>query len=83
MIDFGNGRLAIRAYLQRFGFNPKRINMKVKSLSGGEKAGYCSPAFSSTEATFSFSTSRRTTSICRPRACSRRRCSRFPAVFWW
>ena len=38
MIDFGNGRLAIRAYLQRFGFNPKRINMKVKSLSGGEKS---------------------------------------------
>ena len=38
MIDFGNGRLAIRAYLQRFGFNPKRIHMKVKSLSGGEKS---------------------------------------------
>ena len=37
-ISFGNGQLAIRAYLQRFGFNPKRINMKVKSLSGGEKS---------------------------------------------
>ena len=37
-INFGNGQLAIRAYLQRFGFNPKRINMKVKSLSGGEKS---------------------------------------------
>ena len=37
-IKFGNGQLAIRAYLQRFGFNPKRINMKVKSLSGGEKS---------------------------------------------
>ncbi|MEO1861587.1 MAG: ABC-F family ATP-binding cassette domain-containing protein, partial [Verrucomicrobiia bacterium] len=35
-ISFGNGKLAIRAYLQRFGFDPKRINMKVKSLSGGE-----------------------------------------------
>ena len=37
-ISFGNGKLAIRAYLQRFGFDPKRINMKVKSLSGGEKS---------------------------------------------
>ncbi len=37
-IPFGNGKLAIRAYLQRFGFDPKRINMKVKSLSGGEKS---------------------------------------------
>ncbi|HJN89548.1 MAG TPA: ABC-F family ATP-binding cassette domain-containing protein, partial [Verrucomicrobiota bacterium] len=37
-ITFGNGKLAIRAYLQRFGFDPKRINMKVKSLSGGEKS---------------------------------------------
>ena len=37
-IVFGNGKLAIRAYLQRFGFDPKRINMKVKSLSGGEKS---------------------------------------------
>ena len=37
-IPFGNGKLAIRAYLQRFGFDPRRINMKVKSLSGGEKS---------------------------------------------
>ena len=37
-IPFGNGKLTIRAYLQRFGFDPKRINMKVKSLSGGEKS---------------------------------------------
>jgi len=37
-IPFGNGNLTIRAYLQRFGFDPKRINMKVKSLSGGEKS---------------------------------------------
>jgi len=37
-IPFGNGKLAIRAYLQRFGFDPARINMKVKSLSGGEKS---------------------------------------------
>ena len=37
-IVFGNGKLAIRAYLQRFGFDPKRINMRVKSLSGGEKS---------------------------------------------
>ena len=37
-IPFGNGKLAIRAYLQRFGFDPKRINMKVRSLSGGEKS---------------------------------------------
>ena len=37
-ISFGNGKLAIRAYLQRFGFDPRRINMKVKSLSGGEKS---------------------------------------------
>ena len=37
-IIFGNGKLAIRAYLQRFGFDPKRINMRVKSLSGGEKS---------------------------------------------
>jgi len=37
-IPFGNGKLAIRAYLQRFGFDPKRINMRVKSLSGGEKS---------------------------------------------
>ena len=37
-IPFGNGKLTIRAYLQRFGFAPKRINMKVKSLSGGEKS---------------------------------------------
>ena len=37
-ISFGNGKLAIRAYLQRFGFDPKRINMKIKSLSGGEKS---------------------------------------------
>ena len=37
-IVFGNGKLAIRAYLQRFGFDPKRITMKVKSLSGGEKS---------------------------------------------
>ena len=37
-IPFGNGKLTIRAYLQRFGFDPRRINMKVKSLSGGEKS---------------------------------------------
>ena len=37
-IPFGNGKLAIRAYLQRFGFDPKRITMRVKSLSGGEKS---------------------------------------------
>ena len=37
-IVFGNGKLAIRAYLQRFGFDPKRIKIKVKSLSGGEKS---------------------------------------------
>jgi len=37
-IPFGNGKLTIRAYLQRFGFDPNRINMKVKSLSGGEKS---------------------------------------------
>ena len=37
-IPFGNGKLAVRAYLQRFGFDPARISMKVKSLSGGEKS---------------------------------------------
>ena len=37
-IPFGNGKLTLRAYLQRFGFDPKRINRKVKSLSGGEKS---------------------------------------------
>ncbi|MED5381664.1 MAG: ABC-F family ATP-binding cassette domain-containing protein [Verrucomicrobiota bacterium] len=37
-IPFGNGKLAIRAYLQRFGFDPKRITMRVKSLSGGGKS---------------------------------------------
>ena len=37
-VDFGNGRLSIRAYLKRFLFADERMNVKVKSLSGGERS---------------------------------------------
>ncbi len=37
-VEFGNGRLSLRAYLKRFLFADERMNVKVKSLSGGERS---------------------------------------------
>lgn len=37
-IEFGNGKLSLRAYLKRFLFADERMNVKVKSLSGGERS---------------------------------------------
>ena len=37
-IQFGNGRLTIRAYLKRFLFPDDRLGVKVKVLSGGERS---------------------------------------------
>ena len=37
-VEFGNGRISVRAYLKRFLFPDHRIGVKVKALSGGERS---------------------------------------------